>query len=196
VTDLTAPGPIALVDHAEMPGYAADVALAGRYVLTVGYGPGLRVLDADTLSAVRSVEGIEAGGIEVVGDTAYVVAADGVHAYDVADPATPILRGHLTAPLYADYTQIAVDGDILAMTGFDAGIDLVRLVDGQALPEPTLGPTLTPWPTRTPGTEPPRVTPLPTSTFAPTMTAPIPTATVRPPSRLYLPFAPSPLTRQ
>jgi hypothetical protein len=110
-----------------------------------------------------------------------------VYAYDVADPETPILRGFLPAPLDPDYTQIAVDGDVLAVAGA-TGVDLIRLVDGQPLAEPTIGPTLTPWPTRTPGTEPPRVTPLPSRTPAPTITPAIPATAAPPGSHVYLPM--------
>lgn len=192
-TDVSASGPITFSQRAEMPGIAADVALVGRHLLAVGYaGTGLRVLDADTLGAVRAVEGLEAGGVEVAGDTAYVLATDGVYAFDVGDPSTPMLRGLYAAALDSDTTQIAIDGDVMALTRGDAGLDLLRLVDGQALPEPTPGPTLTPWPTRPPGTQ-PRITPLPTRTFDPTMTPDRPATTVRPTSRLYLPSVLSPL---
>jgi len=170
--DLSAGGALALGARAEMPGMVTDVAVAGSHVLAVAYGPGLRVLDADTLGAVGAIEGIQGTGIEVFGTTAYILTPDGVVAVDVADPALPMVRGTHAQPLEADLSQVAVSGDLMALAGGPSGLELVRLIPGEALPEPTIGPTLTPWPTRrsmpsptrTPGTEPPRITPLPTQT--------------------------------
>lgn len=184
--DLSAGGAMALETRAEMPGLVTDVAVVGDQVLAVGLGTGLRVLDADTLGAVRAVQGIQAGGIEVFGTTAYVLTRDGVVAFDVSDPALPVRRGMHWQPLEADMAHVAVEGDLMALAGASTGLELLRLIPGEVLPAPTIGPTLTPWPTRTPGTEPPRITPIPTAT-SPDGTAPATDVPGRPRTPTQLP---------
>ena len=202
VVDITTPGRSAVVDSAAMPGDAADVALVDGHLLAVGSGTGLRVLEADSLTAVRAIEGMGAGAIEIDGDTAFLLGGPGIMAMAVGDPRHPVLRGSFEVDLNPDYAHLAVDGDLVAFTSWfdDSGLTFLRTVEEDPLQEPTPGPTLTPWPTRTPGGEPPRITPIPTPTPVgsaipgrPETPGPPATPTVaRPrstPDPLYLPLA-------
>jgi hypothetical protein len=165
-----------------MPGYAADVALKDGHLLVVGNGTGLRVLEADTLSAVRAVEDVRGGSIVVEGDTAYVTTREGIAAFDVDDPRKPVRRGQHETPMDIDFTHLAAEGDLLAIARWIGGdgVEFVRSSQGEPLQEPTPGPTLTPWPSRTPDSSTPQIPRIPSPTPEAGTTAPAGTASPAP----------------
>ncbi|MEO8084957.1 MAG: hypothetical protein ABI780_14130 [Ardenticatenales bacterium] len=192
VYDLSAGAPTSAVRTFAGPEEARDVAVVGDALLVVhagsSVGAGLRVIDRRSGQAVRSVLGFRGYRIDVVGDTAYVVAeqvAGGplLIAFDIADPFTPVERGRLALDARMDMTNrppnVAVRGDLLAVVSAEAGVQLFHLTDGAALPAVDPGPTVTPWPTWAP---PDPRTPSPTSEVQPlpTRTSEV-VATVPPP---------------
>jgi hypothetical protein len=188
--DLSDPRKPTLAARADLPGSAQDVAEHAGYLLAgLGEG-GLRVLDAVTLAPVRELRDASAYRITVAGSTAFLAGwVTGLTAVDVSDPALPVVQGAYPDWVATEDSQIAVRADVVALTYGDRGLRLLRMHEAEALPEPTLGPTLTPWPTRTPGTEPPRITPLPTGTPAHTSTPAMSATAVPLGGRAYLPAA-------
>lgn len=172
--------PIARTDTAGSP---SDVMAAGAYTLVADGPGGLLVVDARSLTPVRSLPEVPAERLMRAGDTVIVVGVVDVgqddrrlrlSAVDIDDPSLPVLRGTYDLPGNGSWSSppadIAVVGDLLYVTAGAAGIAILRLTDGAALPLPTAGPTLTPLPTDDPArptaTDEP-VLPLPSSTPAP-----------------------------
>jgi hypothetical protein len=165
VLDVASPSELRHAGKTDVPGSVKDVALTGDHLIAVGEEPlGFRVLDSRSLQSIRSIENLSATEVEIEGDTAYAVGSRGVTAVDVADPAMPVVRGAYDRALDWLLAQVSVHDDLMALTTGAAGLELVRLVEAESLPEPTAGPTLTPWPTRGTPTQSPGITPLPTRT--------------------------------
>jgi hypothetical protein len=202
--DLADSSGIREIAHLDTPGDPSDVAMSGDYVLLADGRKGLRVIDTTTLAPVRGIEDKNAVRISVVGTTAFLVGfhpdanydlwpyAMRLWAVDVADPSQPVERGEYVEPYgQADPPpDTGVVGETLYVTAAKAGLDIVRLVEGDVLQIRTPGPTLTPLPTpdwRTPTATDEPVIPLPSPTPNPTSTAEAPPPTVSPTSHVYLP---------
>jgi hypothetical protein len=198
--DLSQPDAITENLRLETSGSASDIALVGDHVLVANGQLGLLVLERNTMQPVRQVDGLGAHRLKLIGDTAYVsgiMESAGqwrtfVWAVDVADPARPFLLGRHEV-VHVDYgyaPYIGVVGEYAYVTSGGAGVQVLKLVEGDVLPTVTPGPTLTPVPGFGPHT------PTPTRTPAPTMPTQPPKPTSTPaepwpghPATLYLPFA-------
>ncbi|MBK7781358.1 MAG: hypothetical protein IPJ58_11440 [Ardenticatenia bacterium] len=181
--DVTAGGDFSPIARSSTSGSPSDVMVAGAYTLVADRWGGLLAVDARSLTPVRSLPEVPAERLVRAGGTVIVAGyLDGVSddrrlrlsAVDIADPSLPVLRGTYDLPGNGSWSSppadIAVVGDLLYVTAGAAGIAILRLTDGAALPLPTVGPTLTPLPTDDPtqptATDEP-VQPLPSSTPAP-----------------------------
>lgn len=180
--DVAPGGDFRPIARSNTAGSPSDVMAAGDYTLVADRGGGLLVVDARSLAPVRSLPEVPAERLLRAGDTvivAGVVAAgqdDGalrLSAVDIDDPSQPVLRGSYDLPGYGSWSSpsadIAVVGDLLYVTAGSAGVAILRLTDGAALPVPTVSPTLTPLPTDDPARPTPtnHVQPLPSSTPGP-----------------------------
>jgi len=180
--DVTAGGDFRPIARSNTAGSPSDVITAGAYTLVADASGGLLVVDARSLAPVRSLPQLRSERLVRAGDM--VIAAGFVDvgqddrrlrlsAVDIADPSMPVLRGSYDLPAYGSWSSpsvdIAVVGDLLYVTAGKAGIVILRLTDGAALPVPTVGPTLTPLPTDDPARPTPtnHVQPLPSSTPGP-----------------------------
>ena len=180
--DVTAGGDFRPIARSNTAGSPSDVITAGAYTLVADASGGLLVVDARSLAPVRSLPQLRSERLVRAGDM--VIAAGFVDvgqddrrlrlsAVDIADPSLPVLRGTYDLPGNGSWSSppadIAVVGDLLYVTAGKAGIAILRLTDGAALPLPTVGPTLTPLPTDDPARPTPtnHVQPLPSSTPGP-----------------------------
>jgi hypothetical protein len=153
--DLSAPDEMRLIAQVATPGEPSDVALHGSDLLVADGSAGLRVVDTTGRRPAGVVGGMGALRVRVAGDVAMVTGnvpggggaggalGMGLWAVDVRDPAQPRIRGqHGVA--YADWNtpDVAVLDGVVLVTTSDAGLEVVRVVEGEELPEPTPGPAV------------------------------------------------------
>lgn len=180
--DVAPGGDFSPIARSSTAGSPSDVMVAGDYTLVADGPGGLLVIDARSLAPVRALPEVPAERLVRAGDTVIVAGFVDVEpddrrlrlsAVDVTDTSQPVIRGSYDLPSNGSWSSpsvdIAVVGDLLYVTAGSAGVAILRLTDGAALPLPTAGPTLTPLPTDDPARPTPtnHVQPLPSSTPAP-----------------------------
>lgn len=198
LVDLVDPVAIRRVARYDTLGEARDVLVAGDRVWVADAPGGLLALDRTTGAPVGALESITADRLAMGGTTAFAfryatteegVTDPSVFAVDTGDATYPMVRGRyaINYPYYpwGMLTPLVAISDVMYLGEGGAGLGILRLVEGDALPTPTRTAVATP--TRTPrrgtGTTTPTLSPTPsppgdrTDTPRPPLTAPPPTST-------------------
>lgn len=134
ITDPAAPTSLGTVDFGNGE-LAFTVAVAGEYAYVGQRSNGWKIVDITDPSAMVEVASDDtdgAEGVQVVGDTFYVIDPNGIRTYDVTDPTMPTELSPIVI-LPGSSNELAVDGDYAYVAASGGGLIVVD-VSNPAMP--------------------------------------------------------------